>query len=195
MSKPDKNIEKLIARHLDGALSEDEKLELNRALIRDPDARQTCDEYARIDALAVASLDQILGDDGVDFDAESLPERAASIPVRGIHRGWWLGTGAVAAALLAMVLARASLAPRDGSTGMADVTPVPVQVFPGPNGPDNQIMRNVGTSAPKIRRHQGREWLGVMGEDGRVYWIEVDRTRTLRQPRRNAIHRSALNEM
>ena len=194
MSKTDRDFECLISRHLDGALSEDEELQLNRTLIRDPDARRERDEYVRIDALASVALDRFLGA-GVEFDVETLPQRVDSGPPRGIHRGWWLGTGAVAAALLAMVLAQTPLALRNPSQQVEGLGSVPVQVVPSLNGHDDSLMQNTATSAPKVRREHGREWLGVMGEDGRVYWIEVDRTRTLRQPRRDAIHRSALNEM
>lgn len=39
-------------------------------------------------------------------------------------------------------------------------------------------MRNVGTSGPKTWRDTGRETFGVVGDDGNIYWIGVDRTRT-----------------
>ncbi len=45
-------------------------------------------------------------------------------------------------------------------------------------------MRSVGSHAgeTRIRRVTGREVLGVVGEDGNIYWIEVDRIRTIRRP-------------
>lgn len=45
-------------------------------------------------------------------------------------------------------------------------------------------MRTVGTNPgdTRIRRITGREVLGVVGEDGNIYWIEVDRILTIRRP-------------
>ena len=60
MSAVDKDIERLIVRHLDGALSADEELELNRAILRDPDAHRLLEEYRRIDEFSAAVLDQVL---------------------------------------------------------------------------------------------------------------------------------------
>jgi hypothetical protein len=33
---------------------------------------------------------------------------------------------------------------------------------------------------PEIFRDTDRELIGVIGEDGRTYWLQVDRTRTFR---------------
>jgi hypothetical protein len=57
-------------------------------------------------------------------------------------------------------------------------------------------MRTVGSqglTVPRVRRHTGRDVLGVVGDDGNIYWIEVDRTRTVRQPAR--VLPGALDEM
>ena len=43
------------------------------------------------------------------------------------------------------------------------------------------MMRPVSTM-PRMRSDTGREVIGVVGEDGNLYWIEVDRTRTIRVP-------------
>ncbi|MGI0149747.1 MAG: hypothetical protein ACREDF_09495, partial [Thermoplasmata archaeon] len=40
------------------------------------------------------------------------------------------------------------------------------------------LLRTVGTT----RRSTGRDLLGIVGDDGNVYFIEVDRTRTVRLP-------------
>jgi len=45
----DERTEHLISRKLDGELSEDEALELNKLLIRDPEARGLMEDYARMD--------------------------------------------------------------------------------------------------------------------------------------------------
>ncbi|MCH7597054.1 MAG: hypothetical protein IID35_10895, partial [Planctomycetes bacterium] len=53
MSNIDENLERLIVRSLDGDLSEDEQLDLDRELIRNPDALRLMEEYGSIDRLAV----------------------------------------------------------------------------------------------------------------------------------------------
>ena len=47
-------------------------------------------------------------------------------------------------------------------------------------------MRSVSTQAPAVRRSTGRDLIGVIGEDGNWYWIEVERSRTIRVPERPA---------
>ncbi len=43
-------------------------------------------------------------------------------------------------------------------------------------------MQNASTPLPmRVQRDRGRETIGVLGEDGNIYWIEVDRTRTVRK--------------
>ena len=48
-----------------------------------------------------------------------------------------------------------------------------------------EMMRDVSTSpfGQRIKRDTGREVFGVVGDDGNVYWIQVDRIRTMRRPR------------
>ena len=45
-------------------------------------------------------------------------------------------------------------------------------------GINPDLMRTIGTT----RRSTGRNVLGIIGDDGNVYFIEVDRTRTIRLP-------------
>ena len=77
MKQINQKIEKLIVRSLDGALTEQEQLELNRELIRNPDARQIMEQYQRIDNVAIEALDQVIGqtddkdDDPNDSDYSS----------------------------------------------------------------------------------------------------------------------------
>ncbi len=62
MNPSDKDIERLIVRRLDGALTPDEELELDRQIIRDPQVRRLLEEYQRIDEWAAAALDAALVD-------------------------------------------------------------------------------------------------------------------------------------
>ena len=41
----------------------------------------------------------------------------------------------------------------------------------------------------------GRDIYGVMGEDGSIYWIEVDRMRTLRKPKQAARYGNSFQEL
>lgn len=201
MTPVNKDIERLIVRRLDGALTEDEELRLNRELIRNPESRQLLEDYERVDALASAALTDVLGDEQEDVDVSLLTERT---PPRGwrtrYHRGWWLVPGAVAAALLALAIPRISF---DGG-GPSQPSIMQPQVVSGPpanridpisgNQPSigqvgstplqrrgrGSLSRNV-SQLPMTRRHTGRDVLGVLGDDGNIYWIETDRTRTIRQ--------------
>jgi len=231
------NIERLIVRRLDGALTEDEGLQLDRELLRNPDARQLLEDYARVDAVASSALVEVLGcADGAVADAPA--DRRAADDVGGsrpavrratwarrgwrdrYHRGWWLVPGAIAAALLALVVPKPSLdddldtggaARPNGSGQWVDHAPVsgvvpgladsgawdgsalsmpgslgkvvrpgtlsPAVVAPRRDG--SELMRNA-SHVPTVRRRTGREVIGVIGDDGSLYWIEVDRTRTIR---------------
>ncbi len=59
MTRSDDLLERLISRKLDGELTRDESLELDKCLIRDPAARQSLEESQRIDHLTEALLDEV----------------------------------------------------------------------------------------------------------------------------------------
>ncbi len=59
-AKVDPKFEALICRSLDGALSDDEQLTLNRELLRNPAARRRMDQYQANDALAGEALGVLL---------------------------------------------------------------------------------------------------------------------------------------
>ena len=181
------DIERLVVRQLDGELTENEQLELNRELIRNPEARRLMEAYTRIDGLAAAALDEALGDDPLSFDPAVLPSRDQPVTARRYHRGWWLVPGAIAAALLAIVIAQFPVA-WTSDQPMAGHRPVqPGQVVPVPYGgpPRQDIMQNTGLGSVgrTIQRNTGREVIGVIGDDGNIYWIEIDRIRTIKRPR------------
>ena len=184
------DIERLIVRHLDGEITADEDLELSREIIRNPEARRMLEEYQRVDVLAGASLRRALSDDGDTFELKPVePGRAAS-PRRALryHRAWLLVSGAIAAAVLAIVIPRPVLQPSPEAPAIAErlqSTPT----FPANSAPANRsLMRHIGSglphgALPRVKRDTGREVFGVMGDDGSIYWIEVDRIRTIRRPR------------
>jgi len=189
MSDVEENIERLISRSLDGMLDDRQQLELDRELIRNPEARRMMEEYRGADALAAAALAD-LGRAGVDVDriVAKATRRKAEVPRRHrSRRGWLLVPGAIAAAVLAMVVPKPLF---DGGDDLHAPTfsvdaessthrqlgrpPLPV-----PMGSNAAPMRTVGDRS-MLRRRAGTEWIGVVGDDGNVYWIEVQRTRTIR---------------
>ena len=197
----------LMSRRLDGVAGDDEVLELDRELIRNPELRVRWDEFRRVDETAFAALSEIAAE-GVDIGltARRIVDRAVSVqtPVRNwrtrAHRGWLLIPGAIAAALAALMVPRMDWGRSEFDTPGVVHTPHPSRsvsslpsslpsTFPSsdppldpksmrPIGINPDLMRTVGTT----RRSTGRDVLGIMGDDGNLYFIEVDRSRTIRLP-------------
>jgi hypothetical protein len=200
MERAGKDIERLISRHLDGALTEDEELELSRELIRNPEARRVMEESRRIDALAGAALDRAVPNREISFDPSTLITDRAPRCRQHYNRGWWLIPGALAAALLAVVVNRATLPDASGPQVVErpDRHPIAAQVVGPQTGGANGVMQQVGaTPVPRrqIKRDIAREVYGILGEDGRIYWIEVDRRRTIRRPNAESKYRPAYEEL
>ena len=184
MSDVNEHLEKLMTRALDGALSEDDELALNRELIRNPEVRRLMAAYRAVDELSVVALNEVTVGEAPVFDT-MMWMRAVSWRPRGWQgRTWlWLAPGAIAAALLAMIVPRPSPPNLD--------RPPVVQALSAPNwsgvegtstsGGQQDLMHSV-RSTPAIHRNTGREIIGVVGDDGNLYWIEVERTRTVKLP-------------
>jgi len=177
--------EALITRRLDGAISNDEALRLDRELLRNPELRETFDAYTRNDAIASEALSRQLGAGCGNVDISAITEERAAKGLGRPHRGWLLIPGAIAAALLAMVIPMPSFTntsqPRivdsyPDSTPMHERGLRPVSTLDG-------LYRNANTT----KRNTGRDVIGVIGEDGNMYWIEVDRTRTITVPPRSPL--------
>jgi hypothetical protein len=206
MAGVDRDIEALIVRSLDETLSEDEELRLNRELMRNREARQMLEQYRRIDELAGVALHDALDRDGLPLDPELLPERTERPPMPRHRAGWWLVPGAVAAALLALMVARYPITPVQEQTtadrGYAGPEALPRIAGPLAGSPEHVqpndgVMRNAGLRqpVPRVRREMGRDVIGVIGENGNIYWIEVDRTQTIRWPSSGPSARSTPGEM
>lgn len=184
MSDVNEHLERLMVRSLDGALSEDDELALNRELIRNPQARRLMTAYRTVDELSAAALDEVTAGESPVFDARTWARAGSSMRLGRQRRTWfWLVSGAIAAALLAMVV------PRPMPTNVQHPPLVRAPSAPTLNGvvgspiTDGQqdLMRSV-RSTPAIHRNTGREVIGVVGDDGNLYWIEVERTRTVKLP-------------
>ncbi len=190
MNELPNNIELLINRSLDGALSDDEELTLNRELIRNPDARLLMDQLRDNDQAAALAMKETLGEAGVSFDVASLPERERAVGGRVSAWSRWLAPGAVAAALLGFAFAQLPFGTpvlHPSVAGNSSQTQPIAGVQPGVRHIDTvrPPMLNVGTGRPKVNRNTGVDVFGVMGDDGNIYWIEVDRVRTVRRPARS----------
>ena len=185
MREIDQDIERLIVRQLDGELGEEEQLELNRKLVRDPQAHQLMEDYRSVDTLAADALAQTLGKGEVEFDPTALTAETRRRTYR-FHQGWWLVPGAIAAAILALVIPQPAVnRVTEPSTRLIGTTlpDVPQTMSPDSHSMGQSVpMHRVGM--PRIRRNTGRDVIGVVGDDGNIYWIEIDRTRTLKRPAR-----------
>ncbi len=185
MEYGEKDIEKLIGRRLDDQLSEDEQLQLDRELIRSPESRRLMERSEQTDHMASSALREALDGGPVAIDLEGLPAQQGPSPARTGTWMWRLIPGAMAAAMLALVFSRFPLAPapseRPRANGHQPIHSV-VPDSPYRFGVGNDVpMRRVSTR-PSVKRASGRDVLGVIGEDGNIYWIEVDRSRTIRRP-------------
>jgi anti-sigma factor RsiW len=184
MSDVNEHLERLMVRSLDGALSEGDELALNRELIRNPEARRLIAEYRAVDELSIAAMDDVTAGATPVFDAKTWT-RAGSSKRRTLQRRtwFWLAPGAIAAALLALIV------PKPSPIGVelppivrAPSAPTFNGVMESPfTGGRQDMMRSV-RSTPAIHRNTGREIIGVVGDDGNLYWIEVERTRTVTLP-------------
>ena len=196
MSDVNEHLERLMVRSLDGELSGDDELALNRELIRDPEAHQLIAEYRVVDELSIAALEKVASGPAPVFAAMTWT-RADSLKERTRQgRTWfWLVPGAIAAALLAMIV------PRPAPMSVERLPIVQVPLAPTVNGGmasqfaggQQGMMRSV-RSTPAIHRNTDREITGVVGDDGNLYWIEVERTRTVKLPAASGLRTGNLGE-
>lgn len=204
------DIERMINRALDGALDEDEQIALHRALLRDPEAHRLHDEYRALDERASAALRGALGNAAPSFDPLALTQPAA--PARGLryHRAWWLMPAAAAALLVFSLIGPKTAAPPHSPT-VVSRTPATApdghRLVDGAAPPHPRIRigndsafdglnaHTVGYGTQSIKRVTDRDLLGVLGQDGRVYWLEVDRTRTLTKPKNSAVGKPVVGDL
>lgn len=195
MNPVDPKIERLIVRQLDGEITEAEQLELNRELLRNPGAHRLWEEYRALDATAGEVLQNLLVDRHSSFDPTTLPSPVTVTATRPqfVRRHWLLLSGAVAAAILALAIPRPAVTTNNQPGSFVEKTGAqPILVDHARRSrPVNEggLMRNV--SMPSVQRETGTDVFGVLDENGNVYWIEVERTRTLRRPAKNRAGRAS----
>lgn len=186
MQKNSDNLELLINRALDAQIAEGDDLELNRSLIRNPEMMRLRDDYQRIDALASEAMGTLRAGTPVDLEAVF-----AAVPVSSrtrrmaLHRGWLMIPGAIAAALLAMVIPDPNRLPSSAPSVAIDDSNV--FSLPGTSSWGGGDLARPVSTAPKVQRQTGTDVIGVVGDDGNLYWIEVERKRTVRWPGGGAI--------
>ena len=180
MNPSHETTEASINRLLDRELQADAEHELNRALIRNPEMMELRRDYELVDQLAGEVLSSVRSGAAIDMNAVFGAPRARIPIYQRTHRGWLMIPGAVAAALLAIVIPEPNLLDNQTpSTFVGESSPFAGQhEFPW-NG--EQLVRPV-SDVPRIRSQTGRDVIGVVGEDGNLYWIEVERKRTIRWP-------------
>jgi hypothetical protein len=185
------HIERLIGRRVDGELSSDEMLELDRALIRSPESRRILDETMAIDGLCGEVLSGITECEG---GASKMSDRVfdGGGGRRSRGRVWYAIPGAVAACLV--WLGWATFFETVGTTQPVVVVEVPSSVESGGltvNGSESRPLapiglpgdyRNASTGFDVTDGVRGTNVFTVLGEDGNIYLVRVDRLQTMRRP-------------
>lgn len=184
----DERIEQLINRRLDGQLAKGESLELDRELIRSPEARRAFEDSQRIDALTAETLDALLD----ATDSNHLPAAAGVVSpaARRATRRRLDGAIGIAAAVL-LIMASTSLLPHAGGprgTGIA-VNPANTSqaglvnaLAPGADAaaaPADYPVVIDNTAGPR-RQHQriDQDVIAVVDpETQTVYLLEIERAR------------------
>jgi anti-sigma factor RsiW len=169
----DERTETLITRRLDGELSAEQSLELDKLLIRSPEARALLEESERIDRLAATALRGALAHEPAP--PASVIERAARRKLIGIFSG----TGTVAAAILLAVVV--------GGVPRGWLPPAPPTDHIMPHGPLAGGQEAAGELAfgslidgPRHEAHRiVRDVFGIYDDETQsIYLLEMDHQQT-----------------
>jgi anti-sigma factor RsiW len=194
MSNVSEQLERLIVRRLDGELSPEEELELDRELIRDPAARELYERYAALDAMAARVLGRV-ATPRVPDAALAAPASAAASASREHVRAWWMIAGsAIAAGLAIIVLLKTPLTPTatqepKAVTNRAEdawsptvAAPIPVLA---PSGKDVGVWRVPANAVPpQVDRAVKRNLIVVPGGDGSYYLLNLEQVKEVQSPAR-----------
>lgn len=197
MSQVDERIERLIVRRLDGELTDEEALELDRELLRCPAARELLEEYQRLDRVAAEALAAAIETDA----GEAAPLSVVTAPRRkGYSKLWW-GLPAAVAATLALIV---TLVPRPSAdwrmteaprrplmTQPLDTEPAQVQ----PSHPGRSGVQQAGYGLGSLDRAVDQDLLYIVGDDGNIYVIDRQHMRTARKPSTNTDFRRASGDL
>lgn len=185
------HIERLITRKLDGEITVDEALELDRELIRSPQARALFDECRRLDQLAAACIKSSVGHRSDDAPVLVIGGPAVKSPV-GHRRHAWIWAAAAMAACLALVViwntpngneSADRLAERRIESAVPQFTgqhgPRPQVGMPrvGVPGNDVGVYRTADTLPPPVDRVTDVGMILVPAADGNYFMLPVEHTR------------------
>ncbi len=198
MTDWNERIEHLINRKLDGELTEEERLELDRALIRSPAHRRMLEQSQRIDAACPGVLRELVQAGSAEY--EFVEPSPISRPPR-FQRAWWLVPAAMAACVGWLVV----MEPSDIS-GTVERSSFPARsfveqnplVFPPSTVPgvgSTGYLRPVSMRQGITDGRRDTSVFGVIGDDGNVYLIEVDRLQTYHRPAPRALAPSPFGEL
>lgn len=196
MSQVDERIERLIVRRLDGELSDEEALELDRELLRSPQVRQLFEEYQRIDRAAGGALTAAVGDDA--SRPTPLPVAATPLRRKRYSRFWWVLPAAVAAGLALVI---ALLPAQPGALDLVQRPSQPAAAAPEPR--HRQTLPFEGRSgiqqaahgAGSLDRAVDQDSLYIIADDGNIYVIDRQHVRTARRPNVDAAVRQASGDL
>jgi len=164
----DEQLEHMINRKLDGELCVDEVLELDKMLIRDPDARQELELSLRIDEIAGSVIE----------DACSPQAGRATVrPTKSIsaRRLMWLAAGPLAAAAcLALWVLSSGMFNSSPDRSLRESDVLDRQMLDGAGRP---ALVNWKGASPYRQIDTSKTYYSLYDEEtGNVYMIEVRRT-------------------
>jgi len=180
----DERTERLINRKLDGELTAAESLELDKLLIRNPQARALFEEYAAMDAQASELLRAVVAPSVTAGTTDRMSETAWNPP----PRRWWYSFGLVSglAAAITLAVLLSHRAATVNVTSPADVSgAMVVSGGPSPARPDTMTTgpTNLVSHVEGPRRETTNLERDVIGwwdrESGSLYLIEADRARSI----------------
>ena len=187
---PNERIEHLINRKLDGELTAEERLELDRALVKSPEHRAMLELSERIDAMCAETI--TLGVAVNENDAAAIVETKVS---HARTRHWWWAMPAALAACMGWLVFSATLSPRPADNSLqlvegdpvsgatlGELTPASSSIEALNGGGSLGVFRQASTFGRTLDRRRDTELLGVIGDDGRIYLIEVTRTQAYSRP-------------
>ena len=189
MQDVSERIERLICRHLDGEITADEQLELDKELLRNVAAQEMLQDYAAIDIVSARVLKESAARQG------ALPMVSPNAPaMRPVRRplSWMVPVSALAACLaLFMIWQTPSLDPSPPRktplvVNAGDGNPVrelhPTQPI-GVSGSDVGVWHVSDRPAAEVDRVTNRNVIFLADDEGNIYMINVDHVRELQKPR------------
>jgi len=174
----DQKTERLINRKLDGELTESESLELNKALIRSPNARALFEDYQETDVLASDALLALLSDRRASSRSDEMPVLPRRRPPLVCN-----GLGVAVAAVLVVMIGGwppGGHVPTPQAAGPStDPGPAVASLLPGILSPSKEVINGPRRQNQSIQR----EVIGVFDQETQsIYFLERDHIQTTTVP-------------